>query len=109
MELACVLFAWGDTLMSEDGPAETPMALWPEVRAIDGAEVVLRILAARYRIAVATNATISDCTSIRCLGAGSALPLLGGVLRIPGHWPQLSVSGVVENRQGWDAPPCRLS
>jgi len=65
MALAYVLFDWGDTLMSEDGPAETPMALWPEVRAIDGAEVVLRILAARYRIAVATNATISDCTSIR--------------------------------------------
>ena len=55
MALACVLFDWGDTLMSEDGPAETPMALWPEVRAIDGAEVVLRILAARYRIAVATS------------------------------------------------------
>src|SRR5438270_12401219 len=65
MALACVRYDGGDTLMSEDGPAETPMALWPEVRAIDGAEVVLRILAARYRIAVATNATISDCTSIR--------------------------------------------
>src|SRR5438105_14201633 len=65
MALACGLFVRGVTLMSEDGPAETPMALWPEVRAIDGAEVVLRILASRYRIAVATNATVSDGTSIR--------------------------------------------
>src|SRR5207245_6102138 len=81
MALACVLFDWGDTLMSEDGPAETPMALWPEVRAIDGAEVVLRILAARYRIAVATNATISDCTSIRRALARVALdPFVADIL-----------------------------
>lgn len=54
-----VLFDWGGTLMSESGPLDVPMALWPEVRAIDGAAVVLAALAARYRIGVATNATIS--------------------------------------------------
>jgi FMN phosphatase YigB (HAD superfamily) len=65
MPLAWVLFDWGDTLMSEDGPADTPMALWPEVRAVEGAAAVLATLAPRHRIAVATNATVSDCTSIR--------------------------------------------
>jgi FMN phosphatase YigB (HAD superfamily) len=65
MTLAWVLFDWGDTLMSEDGPADTPMAIWPEVRAIDGAAAVLATLALRHRIAIASNATISDCTSIR--------------------------------------------
>ena len=65
MPLAWVLFDWGDTLMSEDGPADTPMALWPEVRAVDNAAAVLATLALRHRIAVASNATVSDGTSIR--------------------------------------------
>jgi len=65
MPLAWLLFDWGDTLMSEDGPADTPMALWPEVRAIDGAAGVLAALAPRYRIAVATNAKVSDRASIQ--------------------------------------------
>src|SRR5438067_478315 len=65
MPLAWVLFDWGDTLMSEDGPADMPMAMWPAVRAIDGAAAVLAVLAPRHRIAVATNATVSDGTSIR--------------------------------------------
>jgi FMN phosphatase YigB (HAD superfamily) len=55
----CILFDWGGTLMSEDGPADISMALWPEVRAIDGAEETLRALAPDHRIAVATNATVS--------------------------------------------------
>jgi hypothetical protein len=29
MALACVLFDWGDTLMSEDAPAETPNGAVP--------------------------------------------------------------------------------
>ena len=65
MALAWVLFDWGDTLMSEDGPIDTPMSAWPEVRAIDGAAAVLAALAPRHRIAVATNAAASDSTSIR--------------------------------------------
>jgi FMN phosphatase YigB (HAD superfamily) len=55
----CVLFDWGGTLMSEDGPADISMGLWPEVRAIEGAEETLRALAPNHRIAVATNATVS--------------------------------------------------
>jgi RimJ/RimL family protein N-acetyltransferase len=56
----CVLFDWGGTLMSEDGPLDIPMGLWPEVRAIDGAVDTLAQLALTHRIAVATNATVSS-------------------------------------------------
>ena len=56
-----VLFDWGDTLMYETGgPAELPMALWPEVRAIDGAAELLARLGPRHRIGIATNASVSD-------------------------------------------------
>jgi hypothetical protein len=44
VKLRFVLFDWGDTLMSEDGPLDIPMADWPEVRAIDGAGEVLSLL-----------------------------------------------------------------
>lgn len=54
-----VLFDWGGTLMSEDGPLDVPMALWPEVAAIDGAHETLATLARRYGIGVATNASVS--------------------------------------------------
>ena len=53
------LFDWGGTLMSEDGPLDLPMALWPEVTAIEGAHETLATLARRYRIGVATNASVS--------------------------------------------------
>jgi len=65
MPLAWVLFDWGGTLMSEDGPLDTPMELWPEVRAVDRAPEVLAALAGRHRIAVATNAAASDSAAIR--------------------------------------------
>ena len=65
MPLTWILFDWGGTLMAEDGPADTPMALLPEVRAIDGALDVVAALAVRHRIGVATNATVSDRRSIR--------------------------------------------
>jgi FMN phosphatase YigB (HAD superfamily) len=64
MPLSAILFDWGGTLMSEDGPADAPMAQWPEVRAIEGAAALLAALAPRYRIGVATNATVSDRSSI---------------------------------------------
>ena len=54
-----VLFDWGGTLMSEEGPADVPMALWPEVRALEGARETLEALASRYRLGVATNASVS--------------------------------------------------
>jgi aminoglycoside 6'-N-acetyltransferase I len=57
--LRFVLFDWGDTLMSEAGPLDIPMADWPEVRCIDDASDVLSLLSKNYRIAIATNATMS--------------------------------------------------
>lgn len=58
-KLRFVIFDWGDTLMSEAGPLDIPMADWPEVRTIDGAHEVLTQLAKSYRVAIATNATVS--------------------------------------------------
>ena len=60
MQLRWILFDWGDTLMSEDGPVNLPMALWPEVRALDGAVETVTLLAARYQLAIATNASVSN-------------------------------------------------
>jgi FMN phosphatase YigB (HAD superfamily) len=54
-----VLFDWGGTLMSEEGPLDVPMGLWPEVRAIEGAAETLAALSATYRIGLATNASVS--------------------------------------------------
>jgi HAD superfamily hydrolase (TIGR01509 family) len=54
-----ILFDWGGTLMSEDGPLDVSMGLWPEVRALPGAQLTLAALAPRYRLALATNATVS--------------------------------------------------
>src|SRR5437867_917125 len=65
MPLSWVLFDWGDTLMSEEGPADLPMAQWPAVRALEGAPELVAALAAGARIAVATNATVSDRGQIR--------------------------------------------
>ena len=53
------LFDWGGTLMSEEGPLDLPMALWPEVAALEGAHETLATLSRRYRIGVATNASVS--------------------------------------------------
>jgi aminoglycoside 6'-N-acetyltransferase I len=50
--------------MSEAGPVDIPMADWPEVRAIDGASEVLSLLSKRYRIAIATNATVSKKSDV---------------------------------------------
>jgi len=57
--LRFVLFDWGDTLMSEAGPLDIPMADWLEVRCIDDASEVLSLLSKCYRIGIATNATVS--------------------------------------------------
>jgi putative hydrolase of the HAD superfamily len=64
-----LLFDWGDTLMSEDGPQDFSMADWTDVRALDGAAEVLAELSSRYTLAVATNATVSKQPDIwRALG-----------------------------------------
>ncbi|HYM62945.1 MAG TPA: hypothetical protein VEZ11_18810 [Thermoanaerobaculia bacterium] len=54
-----VLFDWGGTLMSEDGPAEIAMAYWDEVKAIAGAATTLATLAPRHSLCLATNAVVS--------------------------------------------------
>ncbi|MGZ5081636.1 MAG: hypothetical protein ACXWHZ_19770 [Usitatibacter sp.] len=53
------LFDWGGTLMSEAGPLDLPMALWPEVKAIQGAHETLATLKATHSIGIATNASVS--------------------------------------------------
>ncbi len=57
--MRCIVFDWGGTLMSEDGPQDISMGLWPEVRAMPGAQLTLSLLAPRYRLAVAANAVVS--------------------------------------------------
>jgi FMN phosphatase YigB (HAD superfamily) len=58
--IRAICFDWGDTLMSEQGPRDLPMALWPEVRVIPGATEMLAALHGDYRLCIATNATVSS-------------------------------------------------
>lgn len=51
--------------MADDGPADLPMALWPEVHAIAGARERLEALAPRWRIAIATNASVPNGPLVR--------------------------------------------
>ncbi len=51
-----VFLDWGSTLMVDDRTQPGPMAAWPEVRAVDGAQDALRRLRPHYRLLVATNA-----------------------------------------------------
>jgi HAD superfamily hydrolase (TIGR01509 family) len=75
-----LLFDWGNTLMLEDGPADLPMALWPEVHAVEGARATLADLSRRHRIAVATNAVVSDRAMIeRALARASLAPYIAEV------------------------------
>jgi FMN phosphatase YigB (HAD superfamily) len=65
-KLRFVLFDWGDTLMSEAGPLDIPMADWRKVRVIEGAPEVLSLLSKSYRVGIATNATVSKKPDIAC-------------------------------------------
>ncbi len=58
-DVRAVCFDWGGTLMSEAGPDDLPMALWPTVRCIDGAAETLAALHGRYPLCIATNASLS--------------------------------------------------
>jgi putative hydrolase of the HAD superfamily len=60
-----VFLDWGGTLMVDDGSQKGPMAAWPEVRAVDGAQEALQSLRERYRLVVATNADESDERDVR--------------------------------------------
>jgi membrane-associated phospholipid phosphatase/FMN phosphatase YigB (HAD superfamily) len=54
-----IFLDWGDTLMVDDRTQTGPMAAWPEVREVDGAQDALRSLRPHYRLLVATNADAS--------------------------------------------------
>lgn len=57
--LRCICFDWGGTLMSEDGPQDRAMALWPRVEVVPGAHATLTALGARWPLHIATNASVS--------------------------------------------------
>lgn len=77
MQLRWVLFDWGGTLMVEDGPADLPMALWPEVRAVDGAAETLATLSRDLCLGVATNASVSSPDQVeRALARVALAPFL---------------------------------
>jgi FMN phosphatase YigB (HAD superfamily) len=58
-DVRAICFDWGGTLMSEAGPDDRPMALWPTVQRIDGAVETLAALHGRYPLCIATNASVS--------------------------------------------------
>jgi HAD superfamily hydrolase (TIGR01509 family) len=60
-----VFLDWGDTLMADDGAQSGPMATWPQVQAVDGAQEALRRLRPQYRLIVATNADDSGVREVR--------------------------------------------
>lgn len=57
--LQAICFDWGGTLMSEDGPQDRPMALWPRIQVTPGAAEALAALAQRWPLYIATNASVS--------------------------------------------------
>lgn len=63
--IAAVVFDWGDTVMRDFRANEGPMASWPRVEAVAGAEQALRALHPRYRLALATNASDSNEELVR--------------------------------------------
>lgn len=58
-QLRAICFDWGGTLMSEQGPQDRPMALWPEVCTVEGAVETLADLHRTHTVCIATNATMS--------------------------------------------------
>lgn len=58
-QLRAVCFDWGGTLMSEQGPQDRPMALWPTVHTLDEAVETLAALHQTHVVCIATNATMS--------------------------------------------------
>jgi putative hydrolase of the HAD superfamily len=65
MPYAFILFDWGDTIMRDFPQYTTPMAAWPRVEAVEGAEEVLRRLQPVATLILATNAALSDEADIR--------------------------------------------
>jgi HAD superfamily hydrolase (TIGR01662 family) len=75
-----VVFDWGNTLMYEEGPQDLPMALWPEVKIVPGAKETLYELSKNHKIAIATNATVSNRGMIhRALDRVSLCPYISEI------------------------------
>jgi FMN phosphatase YigB (HAD superfamily) len=69
-----ICFDWGGTLMSDDGPADRPMALWPEVKTMSGAATTLAALQHIGPLCIATNASMSHRPMVeRALARGGLL------------------------------------
>ena len=60
-----VFLDWGGTLMVDDDTQPGPMAAWPEVAAVDGAQDALQALRPHHRLVVATNADDSGARDVR--------------------------------------------
>ena len=65
MRYAFILFDWGDTIMRDFPQFTTPMAEWPRVEAMEGAQEVLRRLQPVADLILATSAALSDEADIR--------------------------------------------
>ncbi len=65
MEITTIIFDWGDTLMVNFPQYSGPMADWPEVQAMPGAEKILASLAPNYRLVLASNAAESDAGLVK--------------------------------------------
>ena len=63
--ISAICFDLGGTLMSEDGPQDISIALWPHVQATAGAADCLASLAGRFPLCIATNASVSNSAMIR--------------------------------------------
>lgn len=61
----CLLLDWGDTLMLDFPQFNGPMATWPQVEMVQGADEVLRKLRSTWRLVLATNAVDSSDVEIR--------------------------------------------
>jgi len=65
MKYEAYLFDWGDTLMTDFPDVSGKMCDWEHVEAIEGADAVLKSLAARARVYVVTNASDSSPEDIK--------------------------------------------
>ena len=65
MSIRAIVFDGGDTLIKVKPAYQGPMALWPELEAVDGVKEMLAALAGRYRLVVGSNASDSDAGLIR--------------------------------------------
>ncbi|KAF0129095.1 MAG: putative hydrolase of the HAD superfamily [Bacteroidetes bacterium] len=59
-----LVFDWGDTVMLDFG-FQGPMANWPKVAWVPGAQKLLEVVYLKYRCVIATSADHSDVNNIR--------------------------------------------